>query len=66
MQWTTFYTKKKDKIMIPEISSASPITDFTTIDMLNVFRTELTMRKYLVQCAFRDNYCFFVGFLSPS
>jgi len=57
---------KKDKIMIPEISPATPTTDFTTIDMLNVFHTELTMRKYLVQCTFRDNYFFFVVFLSPS
>jgi len=57
---------KKDKIMIPEIPPATPITDFTTIDMLNVFHTELTMRKYPVQCTFRDNYSFFVVFLSPS
>jgi hypothetical protein len=55
-------TLKKDKIMISEISPATPITDFTTIDILNVFQTKLTMRigsKYM-------SYCFFVVFLSPS
>ena len=34
--------------MISEISPATPITDFTTIDILNVFQTKLTMRIYLV------------------
>jgi hypothetical protein len=64
MQWTTAYTKKKDKIIISEISPATPITDFTTIDIPKVFQTKL-MRIYLVPCTCRDNYCFFVVFLSP-
>jgi hypothetical protein len=52
--------------MISEISPATPTTDFTTINILNVFQTKLTMRIYLVPCTCRDNYCFFVVFLSPS
>jgi len=64
MRWTTVKLKK-DKIMISEISPATPITDFITMDILNVFQTKMTMRIYLVPCTRRDNYCFFVVFLSP-
>ena len=57
---------KKDKIIISQISPATPITEFITTDILNVFQTKRTMRIYLVPCTCGNNYCFFVVFLSPA